>query len=35
MNNLLVKYILREDNHVDPNFTYLTYGDSGNKAIQI
>jgi hypothetical protein len=35
MNNLLVKYILREDNHVDPNFTYLTYGDSGNKGIQI
>lgn len=35
MKNLLVKYILREDNHVDPNFTYLTYGDSGNKAIQI
>lgn len=35
MKNLLVKYIFREDNHVDPNFTYLTYGDSGNKAIQI
>lgn len=35
MKNLLVKYILREDNHVDPNFTYLTYGDSGKKATQI
>lgn len=35
MKNLLIKYILREDNHVDPNFTYLTYGDSGNRAIQI
>jgi hypothetical protein len=35
MKNLLVKYILREDNHVDPNFTYLTYGDSGNRGIQI
>jgi hypothetical protein len=35
MNHLLIKYIFREDNHVDPNFTYLTYGDSGNKGIQI
>jgi hypothetical protein len=35
MKHLLIKYIFREDNHVDPNFTYLTYGDSGNKGIQI
>lgn len=35
MRNLLVKYILREDGHIDPNFTYLTYGDSGNKGKQI
>lgn len=35
MGNLLVKYIFREDNHVDPNFTYLTYGDSGNRGVQI
>jgi hypothetical protein len=35
MNHLLIKYIFREDNHVDPNFTYLTYGDSGNKGTQI
>lgn len=35
MKSLLVKYILREDKHVDPNFTYLTYGDSGQKGTQI
>jgi hypothetical protein len=35
MGNLLIKYIFREDNHVDPNFTYLTYGDSGSRGSQI
>jgi hypothetical protein len=35
MSHLFIKYIFREDKHVDPNFTYLTYGDSGNKGIQI
>ncbi|WP_080848630.1 hypothetical protein [Cytobacillus gottheilii] len=35
MANLLIKYISREDNHVDPNFTYLTYGDSGTRGSQI
>ncbi|MFG1735352.1 hypothetical protein [Paenibacillus sp. 843] len=35
MRHLLIKYISREDNHVDPNFTWLTYGDSGNKGVQI
>lgn len=31
MSNLIIKYIFREDKHVDPNFTYLTYGKSGNS----
>ncbi|MEH7226661.1 hypothetical protein V7112_22925 [Bacillus sp. JJ1566] len=35
MKNLLIKYIFRGDNHVDPNFTFLTYGDSGSRASQI
>ncbi|MEZ2661481.1 hypothetical protein [Aneurinibacillus aneurinilyticus] len=33
MDHLLIKYILREDNHVDPNFTYLTYGDSNTRKV--
>lgn len=33
MGNLLIKYIYREDNHVDPNFTYLTYGDSDKTKV--
>lgn len=32
MNNLLMKNILREDNHFDPNFTYLKFCYSGKKA---
>jgi hypothetical protein len=35
MKHLLIKYISRKDNHVDPNFTYLTYGDSGKRGVQI
>ena len=35
MKSLLIKYIFREDNHVDPNFTHLTYGDSGQRGEQI
>lgn len=31
-NNLLIKYVLREDGHIDPNFTMLVYGDSGSRA---
>ncbi|MBW7453309.1 hypothetical protein ACFOLF_06200 [Paenibacillus sepulcri] len=34
MKHLLIKYVQPEDinNHVDPNFTYLTYGDSGSRG---
>ncbi|WP_427036600.1 hypothetical protein [Cytobacillus pseudoceanisediminis] len=33
MKHLLIKYIHREDNHVDPNFTFLTYGDSDIRKV--
>jgi hypothetical protein len=34
MKHLPIKYISRKDKHVDPNFTYLTYGD-GSRGVQI
>lgn len=35
MNGMLVKYTFNKNNHVDPNFSYLTYGESGQKGKQI
>ncbi|MFS0556886.1 hypothetical protein [Brevibacillus sp. 179-C9.3 HS] len=34
MKHLLIKYVQPQEinNHVDPNFTYLTYGDSGARG---
>ncbi|HHT7191414.1 TPA: helix-turn-helix domain-containing protein, partial [Bacillus cereus] len=33
--NLLIKYKHRGENHVDPNFNYLVYGDTGKRATRL